>query len=685
MAKENSTPKAKEIPKELESHGHLRVDPYFWLRDKENPETIAYLEAENHYREEQTAHLKSFETDLFSEMKSRIKEDDSSVPYFKNQYWYYVRYNEGQEHPIYCRKLESLEASEEIILDANIGAKQHDYYQVAGMSISPDNQWLAYGLDTLGRRINQIHFKNLSTGETLEESLPNNSGSCSWSSDGQYVFYTQKDETLRSHKVYRHRFGTKAKEDKEIYHEEDSTFVCSCYKSKSQDYIIIGSHSTVSNEYHYLNASNPKGEFQLIQARERDLEYSVAHFGEYWYIRTNINDAQNFCLMRCPIELGPKENWEVVVPHRPEVYLEGIEIFEDFLVLEERERGLTRIRIHSWDGENDHYLDFGSETYTAGTGLNLDFQSKKLRYYYSSLVEPYSVVEYDMLDRTKKILKRQPVLGDFNFANYREERHWFKSHDGTEIPVSLIYRPDKQKAGEAQNLLLYAYGSYGYTIEPSFSSTRLSLLDRGFTFAIAHIRGGQYLGRQWYENGKMLKKKNSFLDFIAAGEGLIGAGLTSADKLFAMGGSAGGLLMGAVINLKPEIFKAVIAAVPFVDVVSTMLDESIPLTTGEYDEWGNPNDEEYYHYMLSYSPYDQVKEQHYPNLLITSGLHDSQVQYWEPAKWCAKLRKYKMGDSLVLMYTNMSSGHSGASGRFEALKETAMEYSFILWQAGIEK
>lgn len=685
MEKETLIPQAKEILHELTMHNHKRIDPYFWLRERENPETIAYLESENAYREKQTAHIKGFEEDLFQEMKARIKEDDSSVPYFRNNYWYYVRYDQGKEHPIYCRKQGSMEATEEIILDANVGASEHEYYQVGGMSISPDNQWLAFGLDTVGRRINSIHFKNLESGEILEEHLENNTGSCSWSSDGKFIFYTQKDETLRAFKVLRHQFGTKVSSDKEIYTEEDPTFICSCYKSKSQEYIIIGSHSTVSNEYRYLSASRPEGQFALIQPRERDLEYSVAHFGDHWYIRTNYNKAQNFCLMRCPIEKGLKENWETVIDHRPEVYLEGIEIFRDFLVIEEREMGLTKIRIKRWDDSDDHYLKFESETYTAGTGLNLDFDSQKLRFYYSSLVEPYSVVEYDMMDRSKKTLKQQPVLGNFDARNYREERHWFESYDGKKIPVSLVYHKDHSPKNEAQNLLLYAYGSYGYTIEPSFSTTRLSLLNRGFTFAIAHIRGGQYLGREWYEEGKMLNKKNTFEDFISVAQGLTEINYTSAKKLFAMGGSAGGLLMGAVINQAPQLFKAVIAAVPFVDVVSTMLDESIPLTTGEYDEWGNPNNEEYYHYMLSYSPYDQVRHQEYPNLLITTGLHDSQVQYWEPAKWCAKLRKYKKGNSLVLMYTNMSSGHGGASGRFEALKETAMEYSFLLWQAGIEK
>lgn len=680
----SKAPRAAKKAHELIQHQDPRNDPYYWLRDRENSETIAYLEAENEYREKEMAQLQPLEESLFQELKGRIKEDDSSVPYFKNDYWYYVRYDEGKDYPIYCRKLGSLNAPEEVMLDANVEAEQYDYFQVGGLSVSPDKTWLAYGYDSQSRRIYKIRFRNLQSGAEHDYELSNCTGSASWSADGNYVFYTQKDDTLRPFQVYRHRIGTNPEEDVLVYEEADPTFVCSVYRSKSERFLIIGSHSTVSNEYRFLEAHQPEGEFQVIQERERDLEYSVAHFGEHWYIRTNYQKAQNFKLMRCPLDQGKKEFWEDLIPHREEVYLEGIEIFKDYLVLEERSEGLSRLRIKRWDGSNDHYIEFESETYTAGTGLNPSFDSKHLRFGYASLIQPFSVMEYDMESRQQKVLKQQEVLGGFDSSLYQEERRWYEGHDGEKIPVSLVWRKDLQPEGP-QNLMLYGYGSYGYTIEPGFSSNRLSLLDRGFTFAIAHVRGGQYMGRRWYEKGKMLHKKNTFQDFISIADGLVSDGLTSPSQLFAMGGSAGGLLMGTIINWRPELFKAVIAAVPFVDVVTTMLDESIPLTTGEFDEWGNPKDEEYYHYIKSYSPYDNVSEQEYPNLLITTGLHDSQVQYWEPAKWCAKLRDYHQGNNHILMYCNMSTGHGGASGRFEALKETAMEYSFILWQAGIKK
>lgn len=677
-------PRAPKKNQELRIHNDLRIDPYYWLREKEAPETLAYLAAENAYREEEMNALKPLEEELFLELKGRIKEDDSSVPYFKNGYWYYLRYDQAKDYPIYCRRRESMDADEEIMLDANIEASGQDYYQIGGLSISPDRKWLAYGYDNQSRRIFKIRFRNLDSGEELNYELPNCTGSAAWSSNGEYVFYTQKDETLRPCKIFRHRIGSKPEEDELMFEETDSTFICSVYRSKSEQFLIIGSHSTVSNEYRYLPADKPESTFRVVQARERDLEYSIAHYGAYWYIRTNYQGASNFKLMRTELDKGLKENWQDIIPHREDVYLEGIELFENYLVLEERYQGLSRLRIKTWKEDQDYYLDFNSETYTAGTGLNPSFESNKLRYGYASLIEPFSVVEYDMESGEKKVLKQQEVIGDFKSSNYREERLWYKAADGKSIPVSLVWRPDRQKEGP-NNLLLYGYGSYGYTVEPGFSSNRLSLLDRGFTFAIAHIRGGQYLGRQWYEEGKMLKKKNTFSDFITVAEGLIEDGLSTKEQLFAMGGSAGGLLMGTVINWRPELFKAVIAAVPFVDVVTTMLDESIPLTTGEFDEWGNPKNEEYYHYIKSYSPYDNLVEQEYPNLLITTGLHDSQVQYWEPAKWCAKLRDHQQGENKILMYCNMSTGHGGASGRFEALRETAMEYSFLLWQAEIEK
>lgn len=677
----SKAPLAQKNPKLLLSHGDEREDNYYWLRDKEKAETIAYLEEENAYHKDFMQVTENLQEDLFQEIKGRIKEDDQSVPYKKHGYWYYVRYNKGQEHPLYCRKKGSLEAKEEILIDANIEAKNHSYYQIGGLSISPNNQWIAFGVDTLSRRIYTIHFKNLLTGEVLEREIKETTGSCTWSADSNFVFYTTKDETLRPHKVFRHRFDSEDKapfQDVEIFHEEDSTFICSVYKSKSEDFILIGSYSTLSNEFRFIKSDQPESDFSIIQPRKQDLEYMVAHFGEHWYIRTNYQNAENFKLMRCPIYQSLAENWEEVIPHRAGVYIEGIELFQNYLVVEERKEGLTKIRIKRWDESLDYYMEFDSETYTAGCGINPDFNSEHLRYSYSSLTMPNSVMEINMASQEKRLLKQQEVVGGYNADLYQSERIWADGHDGTKIPMSLVYRKDFHQKGQPQKTLLYAYGSYGHTIEPNFSSTRLSLLDRGFIFVIAHVRGGQYLGRKWYEGGKMLKKRNTFYDYIACAEYLIKEKYSSPNLLSGMGGSAGGLLIGAVINLRPELFHAMIAAVPFVDVVSTMLDESIPLTTGEYDEWGNPNNEEYYHYMKSYSPYDNVKNQDYPALLITTGLHDSQVQYWEPAKWCAKLREYKTNESPILLYTNMETGHGGASGRFEALRETAMEYAFLI-------
>ncbi len=670
-------PEIEKIEKVLEKHGDTRLDPYYWLRNRESDKTLAYLNAENTYREKQMEHTTPLQKELYEEIKGRIKEDDSSVPYFKNGYWYYVRFEENKEYPIYCRKKESLRGTEEVLIDANEEAKSHNFFQIGGLSISPDNEWLAYGIDTVGRRIYSLQFKHLPTGEILDYGLEYTTGTCAWSANGQYIFYTIKDPSLRPYKVFRHQLKTEPTEDVEIYHEQDETFVCSAYKSKSEDFIMIGCYSTVSNEFWYTSAHQPTEDFALIQARERHLEYGVAHFGDHWYIRTNYGEAENFKLMRTPLQRTQKEHWQEVIPHRADVFLEGLEIFRDFLVLEERTNGLTQIRLKSWDHQTDYYLPFKSETYTAAIGNNPDFNSTTLRYIYSGLTTPASVFDFDMRSQKEKLKKQMEVVGGYNADDYQSERVWAQAEDGTQVPISLVYRKDLKK--ESGNpLLLYGYGSYGHTVDPSFSSVRLSLLDRGFIFAIAHVRGGQYLGRQWYEQGKMLRKKNTFTDFIACGDHLIEKGYTSARQLYAMGGSAGGLLIGAVLNLKPEIFAGAIAAVPFVDVVTTMLDESIPLTTGEYDEWGNPNDPEYYHYMKSYSPYDNVKAQDYPALLITTGLHDSQVQYWEPAKWCARLRELKTNDQPLYLYVNMDSGHGGASGRFEAFKETAMEYAFLL-------
>lgn len=672
-------PKAKIIPKTLEKHNQKRIDNYFWLNDRENPEVIDYLNQENAYYEASTAGTKDFQKALYEEMKARIKEDDQSVPYLYNGYYYITRYETGKDYPIYSRKKGSLSAAEEILFDCNELAKGHSYFQLGGMSISPDNKLVSFGVDTVGRRIYTIQIKNLETGELFSDTIENADGSSVWANDNKTIFYTRQDRvTLRSDKVFKHKVGSSADQDVVVFYEKDDTFSVSVGKEKSKKYIVISSGSTLTTEYRILNAEQPDGEFTIFQKRVRGLEYSISHFGDSFYILTNKDKASNFKLMKTPENATSKENWKDVIAHREDVLLEDIEIFKNYLVVEERSNGLNHIRIMPWSGEADYYLPFGSETYNAFTTTNIDFDTDVLRYSYQSLATPSSVIDFNMITKEKTILKEQQVLGGkFDKDNYTEERVWATAEDGTKVPISMVYRKGLKKDGK-NPLLLYAYGSYGVTMDTYFSSTRLSILDRGFVFAIAHIRGGEDLGRQWYEDGKLLKKKNTFTDFIDCSKFVIEQGYTSADHLYAEGGSAGGLLMGAVVNMAPELYKGVIAQVPFVDVVTTMLDDTIPLTTGEYDEWGNPNVKKYHDYMLSYSPYDNVKAQKYPNMLVTTGLHDSQVQYWEPAKWVAKLRTFNTDDNVLYLNTNMDAGHGGASGRFEALKELAKEYSFLL-------
>jgi oligopeptidase B len=679
-----NTPVAKKIPKKLIAHGHTRIDNYFWLNKRENPEVIKYLEEENAYTKKVLKPTEKFQKDLFNEMKSRIKETDQSVPYKENGYFYYTRYEKGKEYPIYCRKKNSLEAKEEIMLNVNEMAKGYEYYQIGGLSVSFDNKLLAFGVDTVSRRNYTIYIKNLETSEIYKDKLPLTTGSITWANDNKTIFYTKKDDkTLRANKIFRHVLGKDYTTDKEIYHEVDETFVTSVWKTKSNQYIMIGSYSTLSSECRFINANNPTDKFKIIQPRERGLEYSVSHFGNHFYIRTNLK-AKNFCLMRTSIKKTEKGNWEEIIPHREDVFLEGMELFKEFLVLQEREQGLNKIRIINWKTKNEYYINFDEDVYTASISINPNFDSDLLRFSYTSMTTPNSTFDYNMKTKERELKKQQEVLGDFDPANYETKRLWATANDGTKIPMSIVYKKGLKLNGNNPTLI-YAYGSYGATMDPYFSTVRLSLLDRGFVYALAHIRGGQYLGRQWYEDGKLLKKKNTFTDFNNCAEHLIKMKYTNPKKLFAMGGSAGGLLMGAIINMQPELYQGVVAQVPFVDVVTTMLDESIPLTTGEFDEWGNPKEKEYYEYMLSYSPYDQVKAHEYPAMLVTTGLHDSQVQYWEPAKWVAKLREMKTDNNILLLHTNMDVGHGGASGRFEALKEYAMEYAFIFQQLGIKK
>jgi oligopeptidase B len=676
-------PVAKKIPKQLTRHNHTRTDNYFWLNQRGDKEVEAYLNAENDFTSEKLKPTEPLQEKLYDEIVGRIKQTDMSVPYKDNGYFYYTRYEEGHEYPIFCRKKESLDAAEEILLNVNELAEGHSYYQVAGLTVSPDNKIISYGADTQGRRIYTLYFKNLETGELLSDVIENTTGRATWGNDNKTVFFGVKDEqTLRSNQVFRYQLNSNSQREL-IYQEDDETFSCFIYKSRSKKYLILGSSATLSDEYSILEADNPMGEFRLFHKRERGLEYSIGHYEDKFYIKTNL-DAENFRLMEVSEVNTEKQNWKEIIPHRNDVLLEGFILFNNYLVLEERIKGISQIRIINQKLKSEHYVNFGEDAFTAWLSVNPEFDTDILRLGYTSLTTPVSTYDYHMEKKELNLLKRQEVVGGYEPSDYHSERLFAIATDGTKIPVSLVYKEGTNLNGTAP-LLLYAYGSYGHTIDPYFSSTRLSLLERGFVFAIAHIRGGQVMGRRWYEDGKLLKKKNTFTDYIACAEHLIKNNYTSAEKLFAMGGSAGGLLMGAVINLKPEIFKGVVASVPFVDVVTTMLDEDIPLTTGEYDEWGNPNEEEFYHYMLSYSPYDNVEAKEYPNMLVMTGYHDSQVQYWEPAKWVAKLRELKTDSNLLLLHTNMDTGHSGASGRFERYRESAMEYAFLLSLVGIEK
>lgn len=671
---------AKKIPHEITTHGDTRIDNYYWMRDMErkDPEILAHLEAENAYTKSQLAHTEALQEQLFEELKGRIKEDDASVPFFYDGYHYYNRFEKGMEYPIYCRKQGSLDAKEEVILNVNELAEGHSYYSVGGNAISTNNNLLAFGEDTLSRRIYTLRFKDLSTGAFLEDRIEGTTGGVTWANDNKTVFYTTKDPvTLRAYKIYKHVLGTPQSEDIEVYHETDETFNVGVGKSKSKEWIYIHSGATVSDEYRILRADDPSGEWKVFQARERDLEYAISHYDGHFYILTNKDSAVNFKLMKTAEQLTEQSHWEEVVPHRDDVLLEGIDVFESFIVLSEKSDAQSKLRVMHWDGSDDHYIAFEEEAYDVASSTNPQFDTEQLRFTYTSMTTPPSVFEYNMSTKERVLLKEKEVLGGFDKNDYVAERIWVTARDGKQVPMSLVRHKDTKPSKDTP-LLLYGYGSYGITIDPGFSPSRLSLLNRGFIFCIAHIRGSQMLGRPWYEDGKMLRKLNTFTDFIDCAEHLVETQYTSPEHLYTMGGSAGGLLMGAVVNMRPELWNGVIAAVPFVDVVTTMLDESIPLTTGEFDEWGNPKNEEYYTYIKSYSPYDNVQEMDYPNILVTTGLHDSQVQYWEPAKWVALLREKKTDSNKLLFHINMEFGHSGASGRFEAYKEIALEYAFLL-------
>ena len=683
------SPVAEKIPEELTMHGHTRIDNYYWMRlsdeqknsevpDEQTKRVLDYLNAENEYLDKMLGHTETLQEKLFNEMKGRIKQDDESVPYLENGYYYYTRYEEGKEYPLYYRKKGSLEAEEELLLDVNKLAEGKKYCSVSRLSISPDNDIMAYGVDYVSRRRYDIHFIDLATGDPMEDVITNTTGSATWANDNKTLFYVGKNtETLRSERIVRHKLGRPVGEDVVVYFEEDEEFTTRVGKTKSRKFLVINNDQTLSTETMILEADNPDGSFRMFEPRQVNHEYSIDHIGNSFYIRTNVGGASNFKLMKTGERNTGKDSWTDVIPHRDDVLLQGFELFDEYMTVSERINGLNNLRVFNMADGTDYYLEFDEEVYSARLRSGTEAGTENMRYSYTSLTTPSSVFEFNMRTKEKILLKEDEVLGGFDKENYESKRLWATADDSTQVPISLVYRKGFIQDGKSP-LLLYAYGSYGASRDPSFNSNILSLLDRGFAYAIAHIRGGSEMGRYWYEDGKLLKKINTFTDYNDCAEFLINEKYSSPERLFAQGGSAGGLLMGAILNLQPELFKGVIAGVPFVDVVTTMLDPTIPLTTFEWDEWGDPREKEYYDYMLSYSPYDQVQTIDYPNILITTGFWDSQVQYWEPAKWIAKLRDMKTDDNLLVMKCNMVAGHGGASGRFERLKTTALEYAFML-------
>jgi oligopeptidase B len=686
-------PVAEKIPHEIFDK---RNDNYYWMRlsdeqknavspDEQTKKVLTYLNSENDYTKATLKNTEDIQKTLYDEITGRIQKNDSTVPYFKHGYYYYSKYTSNSEYPVYYRKKGSLHAPEEVLLDVNKLAEGKSYCSVSDLAVSRDNKFLVYSTDFVSRRRYTLNFMDLETGTLLPDKIENTTGEAVWAADNKTVFYVTKDpETLRADKVYRHILGDDSAKDKMVFSEDDEIFSVELTETKSEKYIVINSTQTLTTECRYIDASKPEGDFIVFEPRKVNHEYSIDHIGNQFFIRTNSGGANNFRLMKTPETKTSIDNWKEIIPNRSDILLENFELFNNYIVAQERVKGLNSLRIMNIKDGNEHYIDFGEETYTAAINMNPASETDTLRYSYSSLTTPNSIIDYNMVTREKKIMKEDVVLGGFDKNNYESQRLWAKAADGTMIPLSIVYRKGFVPDGKAP-LLLYAYGSYGISTDPSFRSSIISLLDRGFVYGIAHIRGGSEMGRQWYEDGKLLKKMNTFTDFNDCAQFLVDQKYTSKEKLFAMGGSAGGLLMGAILNLRPDLYKGVVAAVPFVDVVTTMLDETIPLTTFEWDEWGDPRKKEYYDYMLSYSPYDQVKAMDYPNILVTTGLWDSQVQYWEPAKWVAKLRDMKTDDNLLVMDVNMTAGHGGASGRFERYRITALQYAFMLNLAGVKQ
>lgn len=662
-----------------------RIDEYYWLRDdtRKDPEVIGYLEAENAYLAAMQAHVKPLEDSVYGEIVARIKQDDATVPYAKRGYWYYSRYETGKEYPIHARKAGTL-AAEEVMLDVNALAKGFDFFQVGTLKVSPDNRILAYTEDNVGRRQWSIRFKDLSTGATLPDRIPNADGSVAWAADNRTVFYVEKHpETLLGYKVRKHALGADPKSDPVVYVQDDTSFYTWVENTKDDKYVVIHSRGTVTSELRYADAANPV-EFRVFLSRQRDHLYDAEHLGGRWVIRTNWK-APNFRLMEANVgEESDRGRWREILPHRDDAFIHGFDVFNGFLAISERSGGLRKIRIRRFGGAEDFFIASDEPAYTAQLGENAELDTDLVRYTYTSLTTPVSTYDYNVRTGARTLLKREPVLGDFDPANYATEFVWAPARDGQKVPVSLVYRKGAARDGTAP-LLQYAYGAYGHSTDPAFSVARLSMLDRGFVFAIAHVRGGQELGRRWYDDGRLLNKKHTFTDFIDVTRFLVAERYADPKRVFASGGSAGGLLMGAIANMAPADYRGIVAAVPFVDTVTTMLDTSIPLTSNEFDEWGNPAQKEYYEYMLSYSPYDNVGRQAYPAMLVTTGLWDSQVQYFEPAKWVARLRARKTDRNLLIFRTTMEAGHGGKSGRYQRYREIAEEYAFMLDQAGIAK
>lgn len=678
-------PQAKKVTHTFEEHGTTREDPYFWLSDKEDAEVVEFLEAENKYTEQNLEHTKALQEDLYDELVARIEQKYESLPTKENGYWYYTRYEEGNEYPFYCRKKETMEADEEIILNVNEMAEGHQIYRLFRYFISPDNQKIAFLVDTSGDRRNTLYFKDLTTGDLLPDQVSNCSYSGGWSSDNQYFFYTLNDKTVRSYRVMRHKMSTAADQDQEIFIEPDSTF--SAYVSVSWDdrFLMVNSSSTTSNEAWFLPTSAPTSALKVIQPRQKNLEYSVASYpGDVFYIYNN-QDAQNFKISTAPISDPSIANWTDLVPHQAGNLINGFTVREKFIVVQERSNALDRIRVIDRKSGDDYYIDFGEDVYAANMYDPSDeFNSDSIRYNYTSMTTPQSVIGYSLSNKDKKLLKQQKVGGNYDATLYETKRLWAPAADGTKIPMSIVYRKDKYSQDGEHPCLLYSYGSYGSSSMPYFRSSVVSLLDRGFVYAIAHIRGGQEMGRQWYEDGKLFNKKNTFTDFVDCADYLVKEKYTHTEGLFAMGGSAGGMLMGAVANMRPDLFKGIIAYVPWMDVITDMFNPDLPLTTLEYEEWGDPHDKNYYDYMLSWSPYDNVKDADYPAILATGGLNDTQVPYYSPAKWIQKIREHNTGKEPILLKINMGAGHAGESGRFQSQKETAMVYAFMIDQVGLE-